>query len=58
MAMHPRDSVTKESGRASSGGEAVSKSFGGVAALKVCALRTARGEIHALMGENGAASRR
>src|SRR3978361_1200287 len=34
--------------------EGVSKSFGGVKALQNVDLRVARGEIHALLGENGA----
>jgi ribose transport system ATP-binding protein len=32
----------------------ISKSFGGIAALKNVTLRVKAGEIHALMGENGA----
>lgn len=32
----------------------ISKSFGGVAALRGVTLSIARGECHALMGENGA----
>ncbi|PND21480.1 D-xylose ABC transporter ATP-binding protein [Ensifer sp. MMN_5] len=50
----PRDSVTKESGRPVLAAEAVSKSFGGVAALKDVRFELRAGEIHALMGENGA----
>lgn len=50
----PRDSVTTESDRPILAAEAISKSFGGVAALKDVRFELRAGEIHALMGENGA----
>ncbi|MDX0520344.1 ATP-binding cassette domain-containing protein [Sinorhizobium medicae] len=48
------DSVTTEPARPILAAEAVSKSFGGVAALKDVRFDLRSGEIHALMGENGA----
>ncbi|ASQ00430.1 sugar ABC transporter ATP-binding protein [Sinorhizobium meliloti] len=50
----PRDSGTTESDRPILAAEAISKSFGGVAALKDVRFELRAGEIHALMGENGA----